>query len=413
MYQNHLINVTQYHIKHEAHIVINLFFAEFSEIYLTTSQPQYIQKQSLQEFIQSHNITVTDASISKDYSHISAHDVLKKLLPADVEIPSSFESVGHIIHLNLKDAVLPYKRIIGQVLLDKNPRMKTVINKVGNIQNEYRVFKMELLAGDDNTVAEVKQHGARFKLDFEKVYWNSRLEAEHLRLVNRWFKKGEVVLDAMAGIGPFVIPAAQQGCQVYANDLNPDSYAWLLHNIKLNKVGDKVHPYNIDGREFMRKSAGGVLNVVEYKQEEHHAHGDKKKDGDNQKKDAGQQTRSAKANFITKTTSETVPVFDHVVMNLPATAVEFLDAFNGSFDADMWKDKDLPLVHVYAFLKVDETTDDLQKRIEKALGGCLEDDCEFHDVRNVAPNKHMYCATLRVPRSIAFTDLPDAKRQKT
>ena len=42
-------------------------------------------------------------------------------------------------------------------------------------------------------------------------------------------------------------------------------------------------------------------------------------------------------------------------MNLPATAVEFLDALNGSFDPEMWKDKELPMVHVYAFLKKAET----------------------------------------------------------
>ena len=48
-----------------------------------------------------------------------------------------------------------------------------------------------------------------------QVYWNSRLESEHKRLVDT-FKPGEVVLDVMAGIGPFAIPAAQQGCKVRA-----------------------------------------------------------------------------------------------------------------------------------------------------------------------------------------------------
>lgn len=47
----------------------------------------------------------------------------------------------------------------------------------------------------------------------QQVYWNSRLETEHKRLVDS-FKPGEVVLDVMAGIGPFAIPAAQSGCTV-------------------------------------------------------------------------------------------------------------------------------------------------------------------------------------------------------
>ncbi len=45
------------------------------------------------------------------------------------------------------------------------------------------------------------------------VYWNSRLEQEHKRLVDT-FRPGQVVVDMMAGIGPFAVPAAQKGCKV-------------------------------------------------------------------------------------------------------------------------------------------------------------------------------------------------------
>ena len=111
-----------------------------------------------------------------------------------------------------------------------------IVAQVGTIENQYRVFNMEVVAGTPTLLTEVKQHGALFRLDFSKVYWNSRLEQEHLRLVNL-FAPGDVVVDVMAGIGPFAIPAAKQhGCTVLANDLNPDSYAYLVENIKLNKV---------------------------------------------------------------------------------------------------------------------------------------------------------------------------------
>jgi tRNA (guanine37-N1)-methyltransferase len=56
-----------------------------------------------------------------------------------------------------------------QVLLDKNAHLKTVVNKTGNIESEFRVFPMEVIAGIHSTETEVVQHGTRFKLDFAKV----------------------------------------------------------------------------------------------------------------------------------------------------------------------------------------------------------------------------------------------------
>jgi tRNA (guanine37-N1)-methyltransferase len=49
------------------------------------------------------------------YENIPVEEVLRKILPAEiVEIPSSFEQVGHIAHLNLREEVLQYKNLIGE-----------------------------------------------------------------------------------------------------------------------------------------------------------------------------------------------------------------------------------------------------------------------------------------------------------
>lgn len=125
-----------------------------------------------------------------------------------------------------------------------------MVNKVGTITNEFRVPKFEILAGEDNMVTELKQYGATFKLDYGLVYWNSRLEHEHLRLISQ-FQPGEIICDMFAGIGPFAIPAAQKGCAVFANDLNPDSIRYLKINAKVNKVDDSVNAYNMDARKFI------------------------------------------------------------------------------------------------------------------------------------------------------------------
>lgn len=110
--------------------------------------------------------------------------------------------------------------------------------------------KFEVLAGENGMETEVKQYGARFKLDYSLVYWNSRLEHEHMRL-SALFKPGETVCDMFAGIGPFAIPAAQKGCFVYANDLNPDSVRYLKINAKFNKVDELICVHNMDARKFI------------------------------------------------------------------------------------------------------------------------------------------------------------------
>ncbi len=41
--------------------------------------------------------------------------------------------------------------------------------QLGSIENEYRVFSMEVIAGEPKLETEVTQHGARFRLDFSQV----------------------------------------------------------------------------------------------------------------------------------------------------------------------------------------------------------------------------------------------------
>ena len=43
-----------------------------------------------------------------------------------------------------------------------------------------------------------------------QVYWNSRLEREHRRIVHM-LSADDVVCDMFAGIGPFAVPAALRG----------------------------------------------------------------------------------------------------------------------------------------------------------------------------------------------------------
>lgn len=168
---------------------------------------------------------------------------MRAILPEDSqdEIPVGFSIVGHVAHLNLRSQYLHYKHLIASVLLDKNPSVRTVINKTTSIDDDassgsvYRTFSYEVLAGPDDMNVEIREEDCLFRFDYSKVYWNSRLNTEHKRLVDM-FKPGEVVVDVMAGVGPFAVPAGRKGVFVWANDLNPDSYGALREAVVRNKV---------------------------------------------------------------------------------------------------------------------------------------------------------------------------------
>lgn len=102
------------------------------------------------------------------------------------------------------------------MLLDKNPTLRTIVNKMDSIDTVFRTFKMEVdcvgssfpgsifvqvLAGEQSLETEVHESGCRFKLNFERVYWNSRLQAEHRRIVSL-LSKDDIVCDVFAGTSP-------------------------------------------------------------------------------------------------------------------------------------------------------------------------------------------------------------------
>lgn len=307
------------------------------------------------------------------YANWRAEECLKFILPEDQEGMTSFSRIGHIIHLNLKEHLLPYKKVIAQILHDKMPTVRTVVNKAQTIDNVYRNFSMELLFGDADYQVTTKENGVEFEFDFSAVYWNPRLSSEHDRIV-KLLKQNDVLYDVFAGVGPFAVPAAKKGVEVFANDLNPDSYKWLQHNAKKNKVQEKVVTFNKDGRDFL-------VNDV--------------------RKDLLQRLKNPKFDGVI-----------HFVMNLPGIAVEFLDVFRGFLNPEMsFPLKKLPVVHVYCFAKgVGNKEEIALDLVNQHLGMPLPKNAfiQVNFVRNVAPNKDMMRVDFFLTPQIIFFISDDA-----
>lgn len=309
----------------------------------------------------------------------------------------------------------------------------------------------------------MREHGCRFQFDFASVYWNSRLQGEHarmvelivrdakLRVISRRRRRNVVaaaaaatgdatpasthftdkrekfttVADAMAGVGPFAIPLTSphviddESTRIvcHANDLNPVSYEYLQANAKQNKSPpDRLYMYNLDARQFIHKMNDEGVDV------------------------------------------------DHFIMNLPQLAPEFLDAFRGwrfqvvdddgnrisNANASMntahllmegeaqtqCRRVQQPMIHVHCFGEKPRSPEDVarverqvQQRCEIALGctGCfnssvtppsIERDItstitsspttvekngnkfSIRVVRNVGPNKNMLCVSFRLPLEV-------------
>lgn len=305
---------------------------------------------------------------------------LKYILPENEEGVTAHSRVGHIIHLNLKDHMLPYKHVIGQVMLETK-NIRTVVTKTSNIDNTFRNFELEVLAGEKDFQVDVKENGVGFSFDFSKVYWNPRLSTEHERIVKS-LKHKSILFDACAGVGPFSIPAAKT-CRVFANDLNPESYRWLKYNAEKNKIRtDRISCFNLDARDFIRQVFVSTLKLVV-------------------KSPKGAEVEGEEW-FPYGLDSDL-----HITMNLPALAITFIDVFQGLLsehpDLDI-VNLPLPTIHVYTFSKAEDTVKDVRMRLDEHLGTSLDDKdiVEIAFVRNVAPNKDMMRATFKMPRHILF-----------
>lgn len=328
------------------------------------NDPDVYNDPVVQSIMEKDNAKRSTFTLQTSYADWTAEQVLKKLLPVS-EIPCAFETVGHIAHVNLRDETLPFQYIVGKVLLDKNsPRIQTVVNKLGSIDTKYRTFGMKVIAGRDDegwSIVKLKEEGCLFKLDFRTVYWNSRLSGEHRRLVQLIRKEATpnnpvVVADLMAGVGPFAVPLTAQheaNIVVHANDLNPESFKYLEINKQKNKC-DNLYCYNKCARAMVHDLCDRDIE------------------------------------------------FQHAIMNLPASAPEFLNAFQG------FSGKTLPRIHVHCFgNKEAEADDQAIERCAQALGCRLdrkEHNVSVRIVRDVAPNKNMLCVSFTLPNEVR--DLP-------
>jgi tRNA (guanine37-N1)-methyltransferase len=234
---------------------------------------------------------------------------LQDKLPADLlsSVPQAFDIIGDIAIIDIPPKLVPCQNIIGEAILQTQKNVETVLAKASDIGGIFRIRNYSFIAGEHKTQTVHREFGCQYYVDVAKAYFSPRLSHEHERVATL-VEDGETVVDLFAGVGPFsvLIGKKKPDAKVYAVDLNPDAVEFLKINVTVNKVENRVFPIQADAREIAATKLKSVAN--------------------------------------------------RVIMNLPETAIDFVDAACNTIKPEGG------VAHFYGFVRSPDTIDDLKRR---------------------------------------------------
>ena len=152
---------------------------------------------------------------------------------------------------------------LAEAILSSLPYVKSVWAGLPGVHGDYRLRKYIHLAGEERSETVYKEHGCLFKIDITRVYISPRLNYEHKR-VAKLVRQGEIITNMFAGAGLFSIIIAKHSNpeKVYSIDINPVAYKYMVENIRLNHVEDKVVALQGDAAKVIEKYLVGTSNRV-------------------------------------------------------------------------------------------------------------------------------------------------------
>ena len=161
--------------------------------------------------------------------------------------PRRWKRIGDVIFLRIPQEDQGTAPAIAQVF-GTTLGARTVVEERSGIHGPLRTPDVRVLWGDGTETVHI-EGGVRFSLDVAKVMFSPGNFEERIGIADR-IRPGAVVVDLFAGIGYFSLPIAvrRRPEAVYACELNPVSYAFLVRNIRLNRA-EKVIPLHGNCRE--------------------------------------------------------------------------------------------------------------------------------------------------------------------
>lgn len=187
----------------------------------------------------------------------------KKPVPEDLlGFSPVYEVIGDIALLEDPDLDTQKASRIADALLRAHPNVKTVLKPLTPVIGEFRVREFEVIAGEPRTETIHREYGCRYQVDLSRAYFTPRLSTERSRVLS-WVKKGNIVVDMFSGVGPYSILIAKnkKPSKVLAIDKNPEAVRYLRENIILNSVKN-IEAIEGDAREEAKRFAGTADHVI-------------------------------------------------------------------------------------------------------------------------------------------------------
>ena len=168
-------------------------------------------------------------------------------------IYDSYDVIGDIAIIRVTEK-RKYSRKIAETIMNVQKNVKTVLAQTSSVCGDFRLRKLNFVAGENKTATVHKEYGCLFSVDVGKCYFSPRLLYERMRIAKQVVNR-EVVVNMFAGVGCFSIVIAKHSKveKVYSIDVNPVAFQFMQENIRLNKVYRKVIPVKGDVKEVIEK----------------------------------------------------------------------------------------------------------------------------------------------------------------
>ncbi len=171
--------------------------------------------------------------------------------------PTKWERFGDVVVLRLRQEAQEFGYRIGTAFAETFD-VQAVVEDISGIHGVLRTPNVRILWGRGLEVEHL-EGGIQYRFDVAKIMFSSGNLPERTTIASK-VREGSVVVDLFAGIGYFALPIARHArpARIYACELNPVAFHYLLENLRINRA-DNVVPLLGNCRETAPRGAADLV----------------------------------------------------------------------------------------------------------------------------------------------------------